>query len=218
MTEKIVLFDIDYTLFNTELLRENLYGKLAEDLGYEKNELENIGRDIYEEMAGQLGFFDPKRFAQKLARKINRQSETEKIEKALWDRQNFEGNFYEEVEEVLKALSRLVKVGIFSKGYDQFQRAKLVAIEHLLKKEHTHITVSKHIMLPELLAMYETNKLYIVDDALDILYEAKKLNKDLFAIWIKRGRYAEKQKPIAGFKPDATVLDLKDIVSIVKAN
>lgn len=215
---KVVLFDIDYTLFNTELLRGNLYRKMAESLGYEKRELEAIGKDVYEKMVARFGYFNPEYFIEELAKKINRQAEMQKMKEAVWNTQNFEGNFYKEVEKVLKALSQVTNVGIFSKGYNRFQRAKLAAIEHLLEAEHIHITVSKHAMLPKLLRKYRNNKLYLIDDALGVLFVAKKLRRDIFTIWVKRGRYALRQEPIEGFEPDATVTDLRGVVKLVQEN
>lgn len=216
-TDKVVLFDIDYTLFDTERLRKNLYERLADVLGLTKEEIEEIGQRIYEEITSPTGYFNPEYFVKEMAKRVNREEKKRDIEQTIWDKRNFEGNFYKETEKVLKALSGFCKVGIFSKGYDRFQRAKLTAIAHFLEKEHVHITVSKHSMLPGLLMRYKKSKLYLVDDAIDVLAAAKKLNDHVFVIWVKRGKYAKAQKQTAGFTPDAQVLDLRAVVDIVKA-
>ena len=40
----------------------------------------------------------------------------------------------------------------------------------------------------------------------------------VFTIWVKRGFYAENQKNIPGFKPDAEIKNLSEVVKIVKEN
>ena len=100
-----------------------------------------------------------------------------------------------------------------SNGY-----AKLVALIHLLKKEHVHITTDKYKSLPKLLSKYKSNyKIYLVDDALDVLYHATILDKNIITIWINRGRYAQMQKPIKGFKPTKEVPNIKTVREIVEA-
>ena len=155
-TKPIVLFDIDYTLFDTALFKES---KLL----------------------------------------------THKI--------------YKEVIEVLDNLNKIAILGIFSEGDIDFQRRKLrqTNIDKYFEKVHTHIVLEKLDDLKRILKSYEDRQVFFVDDKLNILYDAKKSFPDVFTIWVKRGFYAENQKNIPGFKPDATVTNLEDVVEIIKA-
>ncbi len=215
MKKKTVLFDIDYTLFNTEEYRKNLYSTLSSNLGYDKNTLDTIGHEIYEVVKKEQGYFDPKIFSEQLAFKIGKKEDAATIKEAIWDTKHFSNNLYEETGEILKILSKRATIGIFSQGYDEFQRAKLLAIKDFFQQEHIHITLNKHTSLPTLFKQYKENSLYLVDDALDVLHTAKKLRNDITVIWVKRGKYAKLQSPIEGFVPDAIIETLHELLDTI---
>ena len=151
---KVVLFDIDYTLFNTDVFKETQLEKHS---------------------------------------------------------------VYDEVHGVLEKLSKISKLVIFSEGEINFQKTKLdkTDIKRYFNEHDMHIFKSKTDGLQLVLKKYLHGKLFLVDDKLSILHDAKKLLSDVFTIWVKRGIYAENQKEIPGFKPDFEIRDLKEIVSII---
>ena|SRR3989344_3167701 len=151
---KVVLFDIDYTLFNTDVFKETQLEKHS---------------------------------------------------------------VYDEVHGVLEKLSKISKLVIFSEGEINFQKTKLdkTDIKRYFNEHNMHIFKSKTDGLQLVLKKYLHGKLFLVDDKLSILHDAKKLLSDVFTIWVKRGIYAENQKEIPGFKPDFEIRDLKEIVSII---
>ncbi len=154
---KIVLFDIDYTLFNTDIFKKT----------------------------------------------------------------NLKKHFvYNEVNNVLTELSKVAILGIFSEGNLEFQKSKLLktGIQKHFLKEYTHIAEKKEEMLKKILQKYKDNKIFLVDDKLSILHLAKTISPSLFTTWVKRGIYAKNQKEIPGFKPDAQINNLKEVISIVNKN
>lgn len=217
MKQKVVLFDIDYTLFDTERFRKKLYQALSDVLQRGDVYTKRLAQDIYEEIRKETGYFEPTAFVRKLFAQLKTDQDRNDVRKAIWNRQNFRECIYEETSSVVDKLSRVALVGIFSKGYNAFQRAKLSTIQHLLDDQHIHITVDKSITLPEIVKKYEQMKLYLVDDALDVLHIAKQMDKHIFTIWVKRGRFAKAQEPIAGFTPDAIVKDLRAIPAIISS-
>jgi hypothetical protein len=208
-----VLFDIDYTLFNTKKFREKLYRGLKRVL---KRDMEDVGTEIYQDVRRELGYFNPNLFLKRLAKYLPREADSESLKKVIWDEEAMRSCIYPEVEKTLGVLSKKAGVGIFSKGYSKFQKAKLLAIEHFLDRKHIHVTVNKEARLPNLIKEYRQKKLYLVDDALEVLWEAKKLNGDIFTIWVKRGIFAQVKKPIRGFQPDSIVLNLIQIPNLIK--
>ena len=150
----IILFDIDYTLFNVDLFKESVF-------------------------------------------------------------KQFE--IYGEVEGVLIELSSLARLGIFSEGGYELQKAKLARtnIKKYFRDEHTHIIFSKSNEIKKVLDRYKNKKIFFVDDKLTILHDAKKIMPSIFTIWVKRGKYAQGQAEIKNFKPDATITSLDQIISIV---
>lgn len=211
---KVVLFDIDYTLFDSDTFRKKVYQAISEVIGED-----NADRlhSLYAGIVDEYGYFNPQVFFKRVAKNLSNKDKA-KLRKTIWRKENFEGNFFRETITVLSRLIPITRVGIFSKGDSTWQRAKLSAIAHLFDEKHIHIHVSKKQALPDIIKKYKKYKLYLVDDALDVLYKAKKLKKDVFVIWVKRGHYAKTQNPIPGFKPDAQVVDLLKIVDIVRSH
>lgn len=156
-TKPVVLFDIDYTLFDTALFKESRF----------------------------------------LQHKV-----------------------YEEVIEVLDSINKIATLGIFSEGDIDFQRRKLkqTNIDKYFEKDHTHIVLKKIDDLKKILESYEDRQIFFVDDKLNILFDAKKSFPEVFTIWVKRGPFAESQKPILGFKSDAEVKNLSEVVKIIQGN
>lgn len=145
------------------------------------------------------------------------------IDYTLFDTRKFKDsllqdyNIYNEVMEVLTELAGLASLGIFSKGETEFQKTKLkkTGIQRLFREENTHIFDDKDINLIKIIDKYRDFKIILVDDKLEILHSAKKHKPQVFTVWVKRGPYAKMQKPILGFKPDAEIIDLKEVVGII---
>ena len=212
---KIVLFDIDYTLFDSKKFREEIYRAIAATLKLNKNEVMEVGEEI---IRTKTGYFEPEVFAEKLTKILERKDYKDRIIKFFYDDRLMQKCIYNESTKVVEYLNRKVLIVIFSKGKDLFQRGKLAAIKHLLEDKHIHITANKYETLPKLMKRYKGKRLYFVDDALDVLRAAQNLNPAIFTIWVMRGRFAEKQQPIAGFEPSAKVLNLRDVIQLVEQN
>jgi len=124
---------------------------------------------------------------------------------------------YAEVKDVLEQLSKIAILGIFSEGDLEFQRKKLnqTAIVDYFEKDSMHIVLNKLDEFRTVLKKYEERITFFVDDKLSILHDAKKIFPKVVTIWVKRGIYAQNQKEIPGFKPDAEVETLKEAVLII---
>jgi FMN phosphatase YigB (HAD superfamily) len=126
---------------------------------------------------------------------------------------------YEEVEELLKELSTIATIGVFSEGEENRQLLKLknTGIIDFFLTKNVHIVAFKEQELERVLNTYKGKTLFFVDDKLPILKKAKEVFPDIFTIWVKRGKYAAVQQPIEGFTPDKIVEDLSQILQIVKS-
>ncbi|MEK7451072.1 MAG: sugar phosphate nucleotidyltransferase [Patescibacteria group bacterium] len=148
------------------------------------------------------------------------------IDYTLFDTRKFKDsklqdyNIYEEVMGILMQLSGLANLGIFSKGETEFQKTKLekTGMMKFFKDNDVHIFDDKDANLINVLEKYKGSKLFLVDDKLEILYSAKKHMSQVFTIWVKRGPFAQVQKPIEEFSPDEQVENLSEIVRIVQSN
>ncbi len=124
---------------------------------------------------------------------------------------------YEEVIPVLVEIGKIAKLGIFSEGDEDFQQTKLIKtnLQKYFPKEYIHIAQKKTDILEKMLKEYTDQQLFLVDDKLPVLYDASRKRPGLYTIWIKRGKYATVQQEIAGFIPNATILNLKEIIPII---
>jgi len=131
-----------------------------------------------------------------------------------------EHKVYSEVMQTLDNLNNFATLGIFSKGETQFQKDKLekTGLAKFFKEKNVHIFEDKNVNLIQAVTKYKDSKIFLVDDILEVLYSAKKNINQIFTIRVKRGRYAESQKEILGFTPDAQVENLAEVVRIVRSN
>lgn len=125
-------------------------------------------------------------------------------------------SLYKEIIDVLKKISKIARLIIFSEGEINFQKKKLKKTGILDFFEEVHIFAFKEDHLQNVLVRYNKTKIFLVDDKLKILKKAKEKFASLITIWIKRGYYAKNQKEIKGFTPDYIVEDLSEIIGIIK--
>lgn len=144
------------------------------------------------------------------------------IDYTLFDTQHFKDSGlisfknFDEVEEILKKISKIARVGIFSTGEKEFQHNKLLntKIMDYFKSSDIHVSSDKEQVLKEVVNGYSGDEIFLVDDKIKILKTAKELYPKIHTIWVKRGPFVEAMKDIR-YVPDTTVENLKDIVSVV---
>jgi bifunctional UDP-N-acetylglucosamine pyrophosphorylase/glucosamine-1-phosphate N-acetyltransferase len=125
---------------------------------------------------------------------------------------------YDEVNEVIEQLAPKARLGILSEGEFAWQTRKLkeTKIHEVFEIEHMHIVEKKFEVAETILKKYqESDKIFLVDDKLTFLYQAKQILPSICTIWVKRGEYAMNQKPIEGFTSDYTVNNLQEIIPLI---
>ena len=220
MKQKIILFDIDYTLFDVGYFDKHFHKKLSEMLLIDEDLIKKLSVDIIVELIGREHFLDINKYLKTLLPKLEKEKYKPQIENLLFKTPFFRNGFYSEVESVLKTLKKIARLGIFSQGDERFQGAKIQhsGFKDLFEKELIYIIKPRKLdHLPFLKNKHQNEKLFLVDDKPNIICEVKKQMSSIFTVWIKRGKYAEAQKDILGFSPDATITNLREMVKIVKA-
>jgi len=128
---------------------------------------------------------------------------------------------YDEVVDTLSELAKVATLGIFSQGDIAFQNKKLqeTNIHHYFAQEHKHIVEYKIDIMEEVFRKYKNKAtVYFIDDWLEMLRVAKKVDPSVFTIWMKRGEYSDTQQKHEDFTPDMTVINLHDVISVIKNN
>lgn len=213
---KIVLFDIDYTLFDVAKFREKIFKSIIDVSGKkEQTDIKENLEKIYYESRKELGYFKMDAFLKDVNKKLKSNISLNILENGM-----FLNNLYEEAEDILRLISKdeSIIIGIFSGGESGFQFKKIEHIVNFFNKDHIHIIKYKHLNILNIIQKYKNLKIYLIDDMLDILYKAKKIDKDMTTVWIKRGRFAKNAKPIKGFKPDYEIKNLRNLPSIINSN
>lgn len=217
---KIVLFDIDYTLFNALKFRKKILSEIKERIKESKfKNLERVLENIYLKSRKEVGYFNPSSFIKDINKKFDSGISETFLDEYVRKEELFE-HLYKEVDKILGELSKdkTLLIGIFSGGDKNFQKEKIKKQLSLFHKKHIHVFPYKKLELENMLKNYKNYKVFLVDDVLSILSKAKKIDKSIYTIWIKRGRFAKRARKTEKFNPDREVKNLNKIVSIVKNN
>jgi len=183
MKQKITLFDIDGTLFDPKLFLENFYIKLTAKFNLTQEQLEQI-RAYYQKNKDEYSYFNPEAFLKTISQNFPQITE-DHLNSLFWDQKMFMSSFYKDVD-VLKPLSKIAKIGIFSKGDSKFQQEKLVSIRTFLNEENVNIFTNKIDKINQVLNKYRNFKIYLIDNDMVVLSQAKEFNGSIFTIQILR--------------------------------
>ena len=132
--KKIVLFDIDYTLFNTDKFRDVVYRKVAKKIGQNYNASFIIKTKEAEEITRHaLGKYEPQFFLKTICNFYNSDTKISELEKEYRENENFTQSVYEDVHEALANISKIkeVTIGILSTGESDFQKKKIEIVKKL---------------------------------------------------------------------------------------
>ncbi len=206
MKGKIILFDIDGTLFNGSSFLNNFYSKISAEFNLDNKELVKI-QSFYEENKKKNDYFLPEAFLDKIVHSlpsINFSS----LHEIFWNIDLFEKNMYKDTS-VIRDLSRVATIGIFSKGDSDFQKQKLTFFGELLDGENIHIYPNKINKINEILEKYKDFQIYLIDNQNDVLIKAKEIFPEVYAILIDRSNNSRVDKVIVKIK---SLNELKSII------
>lgn len=123
--DRLILFDIDMTLINRIKLAELQNKTLAKLLGISEDEIVGAFEEYYETL-NETSDFNPDDLLVFLAKKF--QFSLDKLRDTFYDPHNFQQVLYPEVLSVLSKLRDLgYQLGLYSEGFEAFQKIKLQA-------------------------------------------------------------------------------------------
>lgn len=217
--QKLILFDIDYTLFDMAVYRQHLFPHILQLIDKEQEEKAMaLLEEVYHTHRKRAGHFNMEIMLEDLAAALDIDIPIHDVyHEILAQEMAYEGSLFEETKETLHTLSTIpnLKMGIFSAGRTEHQSQKITSIREFFHDEHIHIFTVKEDYIDRIFPAYKNYQLYFIDDAYPILYKAKQANPEIVTIWSKRGKYAENAKMIPGFVPDYTVSHLSEILPII---
>ncbi len=215
--KKIILFDIDYTLFDTDKFRDITYPQLMNLL--EQEDTEKYHQKVMEVERELIvrGGYEPVGFAHTLSEALRILPKHHQLEQLFYNATLYETCLYPEDRTVLEKLSERKDcvLGIVSRGEDSFQRRKIQAIKSFFSDDNIFISLTKVDLINKILNQFEGLQIFVIDDSAPFLHEFKKTDKSVFVILVeKENRY--ERKPVGeGFIPDFTISSLGEIEVIL---
>ena len=178
--KKIILFDIDHTLFDTNVFRDIIYKKLSKKLKLKYNEdFLKLIKKSEKITINKKKYFDPDFFMKTLINLTNSKLNQDHLKPEFWNNSNFEKSIYPEVISVFNEIkkNKNVLIGIFSRGETKFQKKKIEILEDNLADEHVHIFINKLDEIDKIVSKYKDYQVLIVDNLLRVLEFSKKFSK-----------------------------------------
>lgn len=202
--DKIAFFDIDKTLFDRTRFLDNFFEILSKDFNLTQIEVNNIS-DFYEEIKKEYGYFS---YNALLIRIYEKLPNLNKKLDYYFEQDNLDLFLYEDCKILFEIKD--CRLGIFSKGDMQFQKAKIKKFENITTDDLIYIYHDKLQKLNELITKYIDSKLFFIDDNLTVLINAKDINPNVVTILIDRKNEFEKVNGI-----DFKLTSLSDIMPIL---
>ena len=206
MKSRIVLFDIDGTLFDASSFLSDFYRNLTDVFDLSKENIDEIQK-IYSQNREENDYFLPSSFQSKIIDKFPKVQE-DKLQKILWNVDLFEKNVYKDTS-VIKDLSNLAVIGIFSKGDKNFQKQKIFFLNKLLNDNNIYIFSNKTDRIKEVFEKYKDYIIYLVDNEGEVLFKAKSLFPNISAVLIDRKNQFQNDKNLIKIK------DLNELKSLI---
>ena len=221
MKKRVILFDIDFTLFNAKIYRASFTKDIQELIHYTGTNFPVIAEEVYQDLRRELAYFDPQLFSDKLSKRLGIAIDSEKVEQIVLSEELMEESLYEDTMEVLEFFSKQenLTLGIFSAGLERAQLSKIKRLKTFLQQDHIHIfEFKKHHAIPQLLQKYTDMEVFMIDDMMHVLYTAKETRPDVHTVWIRRPERSAQDSHIDNFQPDSIIRSLRELIPIVMGN
>ncbi len=180
MTERLILFDLDKTIFDTNASGKKYTEKLAEKCQVAEEEMGQL-IESYRLSLESSTDFDPNELLEEIERRHGVKKES--LNQVLFDKSNF--ILFPESEDVLKRMAKRFVLGVYSQGNKNWQKKKLelTGITDLFNPEQVIIERRKtnQRVIDKL-----PKGIMVVDDRKEVVGRLKQLRPDLRLVWINR--------------------------------
>ncbi len=214
---KIVLFDIDHTIFDTDKYLKILNEKLSKELGYDGDEFIEKFKQIYVKIKKDSPYVMPEDLLEEILKHKKSKTNLKKLKEIFWEKKLYESCIYPDVDKAFSYLSdNDIKIGIFSTGTTKHQRIKIQSLKEYLSEKNIFISSQKIKIVKDTLHGYKDYFTYLIDDLPVVLHEAKKIDPNTFTIFIKRREPSATVVFPKDFIPDKVIENLDELIDIIK--
>lgn len=189
MEKTILLFDIDYTIFNTDRFKKKINEYIYHYFHLEKNSFELFDKQYQENIRDVIGI-NIKDYSEQLGTTFS--LPPDRIFNLIMDNQNlYLHSIYPDTLPALTLLSKNYILGIFSQGYADFQMNKLTKMRILPYFNEKYIFIFPHKIHKDNILQLPKNGV-VIDDKLSVV---EAVVPYIPAILINRGITAHSYKP-----------------------
>ena len=203
---KVLLFDIDKTLFDRESYLNDFWSILVSEFEFTKDELANVMK-LYEDIKKENNYFAVNEFVEKIYKYYPK---TDKNLDYYFENENIARYVFHDTKVLFEIKD--FEIGIFSKGDKDFQKIKIDKFKKIFDKNLFYIYRNKIKNIPEIIKNHKNDLLFVVDDDVDALKSFKSFKKDVKTILIDRDNNYKKELNGVDFR----IISLFDIISILK--
>lgn len=216
MQNKVVIFDVDHTLFNTDKYLEQIFISLTEVFPNKtQEEIMIIGKEAYKNLRA-VDVFSPNKYANMLRDYLHKNINTEKVVKLIEDPALLASCIYPDVRSTLEKLAKEnITLAIFSTGDKDLQLRKVRSIGPYFQENDIHIYLLKDIEVPTLVSQYKNSNMYVIDDHVRVLAQFAKQEIPSVKIWIDRPSVEHFSKDNDLVTPDYRITTIAEIVDIL---
>ena len=188
LSDRIILFDIDGTLFDSRGFGMMVFPKIVKLIGKEERIIKKASQEYFSKLESGTDF-QPDDFLQHLSTRFSKDL---KSLKSIFNNKNFyRKSLYEEVPKVLKRLIKNFTLGIYSEGFIEFQKKKLIYSGIFSYFDSKFIYISRR-KLKDINKDSLPKRCYIVDNSIEVV---KKLAHRYNSIWINRENKQDSYSP-----------------------
>lgn len=180
MNKKIILFDFDKTISDTYGFLKQFCFEVNKSFLIPEEEIIKI-LDEYRLGLDSSTDFRPEEYAKEISTKTGIKQEL--IEKIVFDPKNHQP--FEDTFEVLDKLSKNNDLGIFSEGFDNWQKKKIQLTGIWDFFDQKLMIIERRKLLPESISKIP-NKAVVVDDKKEVIEILANTRPDLKLVWINR--------------------------------
>ena len=205
----IVYFDIDSTVFTTHLFKKTRVNpRLVELLGVSFEKLAEVDKKYFGslEKGTDFNYHEYASFLFEAFSTVGGVASTTELEALFENPSMYKDMIYPDVLPILRQLRELGNtLGIYSEGFDDFQRNKIVHTGIVSFFDEDRVHISRRKKTPEVIALLDANSI-VVDDKLEYLVG---LPEGMTPLMIQR-------EPDATPAPVQKIQSLEEIVRFLK--
>lgn len=190
MNEKILLFDIDKTIFNTETFGKKIIKRVEEVLQITNDEAENIFHN-YKSKLKKTTDFNPDDLIKEVANETKKNLNL--VSQAVFSPDNFV--LYPETRYILEQLNkRSSLLGVYSEGILEWQKKKIILTKLIGYFDPSLLIIERRKLSSETINRLP-NRSTIVDDKKEVIEMLTNMRPDLNLVWINRQNKEKLETP-----------------------